>query len=399
MRYIYVNKLAIQLCIIIPNGTYIGMGLGEMLQKVLDKDKLSIGERLCQIHEQIRTVHPALCRIAVAVYDRETDILKTFAHSTDGQSPISFYESPLNKAKSLLEIAKETEPRIIDDLSVFSSDNPHTAKLQQSGYLSSMTLPIRFNGNLFGFLFFNSPEKGYFSEGRLSSLVAYSGVISLLVINELQHLKTFRGAVQTAREFSRQRDEETGNHLERMSRYARIIAKDLAPRHGKEDDWVEYIFQFAPLHDVGKVAVPDEILLKPGKLTPEEYDIMKTHVTKGGEIVQVMAKQFGLDSLNHFDMLYNIVMGHHEAMDGSGYPNQLKGEEIPLEARIVAVADIFDALTSKRPYKEGWSNQRALNTLMVEAGVRLDKECVTSLANHMDQVITIQTEFGEDYMG
>lgn len=370
-----------------------------MLQKVLDKDKISIGERLCQIHEQIRRLYPALCRIAVAVYDSETDILKTFAHSTDGTSPISFYEAPLSNAKSLQEISENNEPRIIDDITVFSQENKHTKNLIENGYLSSMTIPIRFNGQLFGFLFFNSPEKGYFSDGRTASLTAYAGVVSLLVVNELQNLKTFKGAVQTAREFSRQRDEETGNHLERMSRYARMIALDLAPKYNKEDDWVEYIFQFAPLHDVGKVAVPDDILLKPGKLTDEEYEIMKTHVTKGSDIIDVMSKQFGLSGLNHFDMLRNIVLAHHEALDGTGYPHQLKGDEIPLEARIVAVADVFDALTSARPYKEKWSNERAFKTLMVEAGVRLDEECVTSLAKHTSEIEAIQEEFSEDFIG
>lgn len=191
-----------------------------MLQQVLSKSDVSIGNRICEIHEEIRSAYPALCRIAVAVYDKETDLLKTFAHSTDGAPPISFYEAPLSKAKSLQEIAKDSQPRIIDDLNLFSSQNQHTRKLLESGFLSSLTLPIRFNGNLYGFLFFNAAEKNYFSEARLATLKAYAGVVSLLVINELQTLNTFKGAVQTAREFSRQRDEETGNHLERMSRYA-----------------------------------------------------------------------------------------------------------------------------------------------------------------------------------
>jgi two-component system, response regulator RpfG len=250
----------------------------------------------------------------------------------------------------------------------------YTRKLLESGFLSSLTLPIRFNGQLYGFLFFNAAEKAYFSESRLATLKAYAGVISLLVINELQTLKTFKGAVKTAREFSRHRDEETGNHLERMSRYARLIAQDVAPLHDKTDEWVEYIFQFAPLHDVGKVAVPDDVLLKPGKLTHDEYQ-------------------------NFFGMLVNIVVAHHEALDGSGYPLGLKDDEIPLEARIVAVADIFDALTSCRPYKERWSNQRAIDVLKQDAGVRLDKECVEALLRHEHEIEVIQKEFAEDFIG
>jgi two-component system, response regulator RpfG len=275
----------------------------------------------------------------------------------------------------------------------------YTRKLLESGFLSSLTLPIRFNGQLYGFLFFNAAEKAYFSESRLATLKAYAGVISLLVINELQTLKTFKGAVKTAREFSRHRDEETGNHLERMSRYARLIAQDVAPLHDKTDEWVEYIFQFAPLHDVGKVAVPDDVLLKPGKLTHDEYQLMKTHVNKGSEIINVMSNEFGLNHLNFFDMLVNIVVAHHEALDGSGYPLGLKDDEIPLEARIVAVADIFDALTSCRPYKERWSNQRAIDVLKQDAGVRLDKECVEALLRHEHEIEVIQKEFAEDFIG
>jgi len=370
-----------------------------MLQMVLNKDNLSLGDRLCEIHEEIRRTNPSLCRIAVTVYDQKTDILKTFAHSTDGESPISFYEVPLSKVPSLQEIAEGTKPRIIEDISALSTHNQHSSKLLASGYQSSLTMPIRFNGTLYGFLFLNSHEKGYFSDGRLSALKAYAGVVSLLVINELQALKTFKGAVQTAREFSRQRDEETGDHLERMSRYSRLIARDIARKYKKSDDWVEYIFQFAPLHDVGKVAVPDEVLLKPGKLNTEEFETMKSHVTKGGDIIDVMSDEFDLNNLTFFQILQNIVVYHHEAMDGSGYPHGLTAEFIPLEARIVAVADVFDALTSARPYKKRWTNDKAISYLEEYAGIKFDIDCVNSLCSHLPKIEKIQSEFCEDLFG
>ncbi|WP_135077286.1 HD domain-containing phosphohydrolase [Terasakiella sp. SH-1] len=370
-----------------------------MLQKVLSHSELSIAQRLCEIHEEIRTLHPELCRIAIAIYDRETDKLKTFAHSTEGDSPISFYEAQLSEAKSLQDIAQSHDARVIDDLRELPTNNRHTDKLLESGYLSSMTIPINFKGALYGFLFFNATEPSYFNEARRSGIKAYAGVISLLVVNELQTLKTFRGAVKTAREFSRQRDEETGNHLERMSRFSRLIARDLAPKHGKEEDWVEYIFQFAPLHDVGKVAIPDNILLKPGRLDTDELDVMRTHVQKGSDIITVMSQEFDLDALNHFDILRNIIAGHHEKMDGSGYPLGLKGEEIPLEARICAVADIFDALTSCRPYKKPWTNEEAMGLLRDQAGKELDQECVDSFISQIDEVERIQKEFVEDFAG
>jgi len=367
-----------------------------MLDHTFSNESSSIATRVCEIHDEIRILFPALCRIAITVYDRETDILKTFAHSTDGTSPISFYEAPMSKAKSLQEIAKDNQPRTIDDLSLFSVANAHTKNLVASGIFSSFTLPIRFNGNLYGFLFFNASQKNYFSKQRLVTLNTYASVLSLLMINELQTLQTLKGALQTAREFSRLRDEETGNHLERMSRYSRIIARDLALENGKEDDWVEYVFQFAPLHDVGKVAVPDHILLKPGRLTPDEYEIMKTHVIKGGDIINIMKNEFGLNNLNHFDMLINIVVYHHEKLDGSGYPHGLKGSEIPLEARIVTVADVFDALTSCRPYKKSWTNEDAFALLKEGSNKHFDPKCVASLIRHEDEIKAIQNTFRED---
>ncbi len=370
-----------------------------MLNQVLSKSDLSLGQRLSEIHDDLRTTHPSLCRIAVAIYDNDKELLKTYAHSSDGESPISFYEAPLAQAKSLQEIANDNKPRIIDDLSVVEGKNPHSKRIVNSGYLSSLTIPIKFNGNLYGFLFFNAAEKGYFSDGRMTSLKPYAGVISLLVINDLQTFQTLRGAVQTAREFSRHRDEETANHLERMSQYSRLIAKELGPKAGKCEDWIEYVYQFAPLHDVGKVAIPDEILLKPGKLTTDEYDIMKTHVTKGGEIVNVLSKEFGLETHSYLGVLQNIVLYHHETLDGTGYPSGISGGQIPLEARIVAVADIFDALTSTRPYKHRWSNEDAIDLLKELAGVRLDEDCVNTLIGLLDKVSAIQDEFEEDFEG
>jgi HD-GYP domain-containing protein (c-di-GMP phosphodiesterase class II) len=149
------------------------------------------------------------------------------------------------------------------------------------------------------------------------------------------------------------------------------------------------------MHDVGKIAVPDSILLKPGRLTADEFEVMKTHVARGVEIVDLMCRDFGMRSMPHFGLLRNIVAYHHEAIDGSGYPHGLKGEDIPIEARIAAVADVFDALTSKRPYKEAWSNQRAFDLLKAEAGTKFDPDCVAALVSREEQVVAIQARFEE----
>ena len=193
------------------------------------------------------------------------------------------------------------------------------------------------------------------------------------------------------------RDLETGAHLDRMAHYVRLIALELAERYGFDDEYIEHLFLFAPLHDIGKIGIPDNILLKQGKLTPEEYQVMKTHARKGREIIDAMLDNFGLEGLHNIDMLRNLAHYHHEAVDGSGYPEGLSGEQIPIEARIVAVADVFDALTSRRPYKEAWSNDKAFAGLRRLAGSGLDAECVEALASRRAEVEEVQARFRETF--
>lgn len=175
------------------------------------------------------------------------------------------------------------------------------------------------------------------------------------------------------------RDPETGKHIERMAFYAQIIANKL----GLGPEIEERIFLAAPMHDIGKVAIPDHILLKPGKLTPEEFEIMKTHAARGADFLQ--------DSeLPLLQMAHDIALGHHEKFDGSGYPSGLSGEAIPMAARIVAVADVFDALTSSRPYKPAWEIDRALDFMRVQRGLHFDPVVLDAFLASLDQVLDIQ---------
>ena len=145
--------------------------------------------------------------------------------------------------------------------------------------------------------------------------------------------------------------------------------------------------------------MPDKILQKPARLTNDEYEQMKTHARKGREIIDTILADFGLGGAKHLDMLRNIAEFHHEAIDGSGYPVGLHANEIPIEARIIAVADVFDALTSKRPYKDRWSNDDAFNLLRSLAGVKLDADCVNALINNLEEIERIQASFSENQYG
>jgi Response regulator containing a CheY-like receiver domain and an HD-GYP domain len=182
---------------------------------------------------------------------------------------------------------------------------------------------------------------------------------------------------------------ESGQHVKRMKFYSRVLANKvmtLAPRYGLTPKDVDMISEASALHDMGKIAIPDSVLLKPGKLTPEEFSVMKTHAEKGAEIVEEL--EWAQDDATH-QLSYDICKYHHEKYDGKGYPEGLKGDEIPIAAQIVSMADVFDALTSKRVYKKAYSTDQAYKMIMNgECGAFSDlmKECLTECLDELKQV-------------
>jgi len=369
------------------------------LQRELDQS-IPLGQKLRLVHETIERCSTAIHRIAVALYDARTDMLSTFIHSTAGQSPLLNYSARLSEVASLHELAHHGAPRILNDLSALSGgEGVHTRKLLKDGYCSSLTYPFYHNGRIQGFLFFNSRMKGAFGGDLLDLLNVFSQVISSLVIRETAIVRTVTAAIHTARNITRHKDEETGAHLERMAHYASLIASSLAGSHGFDDEFIEYVHLFAPMHDIGKVAIPDDILLKPDRLTTEEFAAIRSHTTVGREIIDNMVNEFAIDGFPHIQMLRNIVELHHEAMDGSGYPRGLRDAEIPIEARICAVADVFDALTSCRPYKPAWDNATAFSILSDMAGAKLDRDCVEALIGNGEKINEIQAIFCENRLG
>jgi len=334
-------------------------------------------------------------RIAVAVYEPETDLLKTLVATDLDSNPLSHYEAKLADCTSLVEVLEQQRPRVIQDLSQLDTDSAseHTRRILDAGYQASFTKAMRLNNRFFGFVFFDSSTSSAFVPEVLGELDLFAHLVSLIVVNEVAAIRTLLAAIRTAREMTNQRDAETGAHVDRMARYSRLIALELADQHGFDDEYLEHVFLFAPLHDIGKLAVEDRILLKPGRLTEEEMQVMRTHVARGHELVDSMLQNFGLDSFQHIEMLRNIVLCHHESLNGTGYPRGLRGFEIPIEARIIAVADVFDAMTSARPYKEAWTNDEAFSALQRLAGAALDKECVEALVRRTDEVETIQARF------
>lgn len=360
------------------------------------QQQTSLEGKLIAVAEQLRILCADVHRFSVAVYDEKTDMLKTYFSTSEADEAITRYQARLSSVPSLKQLSQSFTPRIINDLSCLSEqDNYHSKTLLSQGWRSSYTLPMRYSDNFIGFLFFNSRKSDVFTGGALIHLELISQLITLLVHDELAQARTLKAAIQSALALSCGRDEETGQHLERMGYYSRIIAHQVADQFGYGDQFVEQVFHFAPVHDLGKIAIADHILLKPGRLTSDEYDEMKTHTVKGAQMLEDVLLHHGIPEGEASKLLRHIVLYHHEMRDGSGYPYGLSGDDIPLEARIVAVADIFDALTSRRPYKEPWSNEKALATLAEMAQTRLCPHCVDALAAKMDEVVLIQKMYEE----
>jgi putative two-component system response regulator len=181
------------------------------------------------------------------------------------------------------------------------------------------------------------------------------------------------------------RDPETGAHIVRMANYSRLIAEKM----GLSQEYQQMLLECAPMHDIGKVGIPDHILLKPGKLSIEEFAIMKTHATLGYQILAGSQSET-------LQMGAQIALAHHEKFDGSGYPHGLAGDAIPLAARIVAVADVFDALTSERPYKAAWETPRAVEFLREGCGAHFDPDCVQAFLSDFSEVLAVKERYQEE---
>lgn len=181
------------------------------------------------------------------------------------------------------------------------------------------------------------------------------------------------------------KDEDTASHLERMSRYSAVLSRKM----GFDDLFIDQIQLASPMHDVGKIGIPDAILMKPGKLTDKEFDIMRTHP-------QIGARILGGSSSPLLKMAEVIALSHHEKWNGMGYPNKLKGEDIPIEGRIVALADVFDALTSRRCYKPAWPLERALNLIKETREEHFDPNVVDAFFESLDQILEIKQRYADE---
>ena len=220
-------------------------------------------------------------------------------------------------------------------------------------------------------------NRAIFLDKGLATMVYYDALVG--AVEEMSYELNY--SLARAGEF---RDNETGKHIARMSKMCSALAVAI----GMDAKWVEMIQIASPLHDVGKIGVPDDVLLKPGRLSEKEMNVMRMHPTIGGNIIPEHSSEV-------IAMARRISLTHHEKWNGTGYPAGLREKEIPLEGRVAAICDVYDALVSARPYKQPWPKEKAVDYLREQSGLHFDPDLVSSFLSILPEIDAIQTEYAE----
>ncbi|MDF2699800.1 MAG: metal dependent phosphohydrolase [Haloplasmataceae bacterium] len=303
------------------------------------------------------------------------------------------------KSTSLGNIINKGDIRVINDLEDYSKNkvSNYNQIIKSAGIKSSITLPLKINNKPVGVIFFSSIDKNIYTKQHISFLETLSSSIAISFSKNIFIDELIYSTILALAKMAESRDEETGDHLDRMKNYAVKITEFL-----QQDNlftktinlsFIKNIEKFSPMHDIGKVGIRDGILLKPGKLTYEEFEEMKKHTIYGAEVLRAAENNIAKNNISIFKFGIEIVESHHEKWDGSGYPNSKKGEEIPLSARIVAVADVLDALTSKRPYKVPFSFEESFNMIIEGKGKHFDPIIIESFISHKEDIYKLYKSF------
>lgn len=353
----------------------------------------------------LETVHETMGvdRVGIAFYDEKKDLLIT-------EYGVAVYDSlylevgyRTNLANSSLkDIIDSKRGQINNNLLESFQKNPNSHSMSliiKEGIKSNMSVPLVMNNEVFGIVFLSSKQVNHFTDED------YKFAENLLyeitgVLNRSYLMKVFIiRMTHTIARLVDKKDIETGEHISRMVKYSTMIASNLnvmhVASHPVDNKMILAIERNAAVHDIGKVATPDNVLKKPGRLTLEEFEVMKEHASVGGDVFRDLNKELEDFEMTYYHTAEIIARYHHERWDGSGYPEGLKGLDIPIEARIVAVADVFDALSSKRVYKEAMSFEESLAIIKAESGKHFDPVVVEAFMYDLRAVKKIYDDFRE----
>ena len=342
----------------------------------LSSNRISLSKKLVGLQQKLLNKLPTLQSAYCVLYPLGSNEVVVVADSNAPQHPSTCLPEEL--AQLLTTVASAE---------VFCLENDTQV----------MIIPITVAEECIGFNIFVTLEKQIIDSALQVKLFDTAINISTTVVAEITAVKTLHATAFAAKQLTKLRDFETGEHLTRMAHICSLIARKVQDTYQLSDEFIEFLFMFASLHDIGKVGIPDRILLKEGRLDAAERKIMETHVEKGVFIIENVIECYELLDEEATQVLRDIVAYHHEYLDGSGYPNGLIGDQVPIAARIVTVADIFDALTNTRPYKQDWSEQAAINELLSMANNgKVDIHCVNGLVDSLDEATRINLTYQDE---
>ncbi|THF63317.1 HD-GYP domain-containing protein [Pseudothauera rhizosphaerae] len=330
--------------------------------------------RLVDLRVQIGSVLPDVVRVGIFLVDDEQARLTHWADSEGRVRPCppgvaSLPDNPALSRCGALGCAQTPFVRL-DPALEWAADG-RTCPL--------VVLPVSRLRRFYGFLVVEADPAVVLPTWDVRQLLTWGRIATGLLAQGIEAIHALIGATRFALDFTLMRDRETGEHQLRLRDYIRVLTEELSAAHGLSDEFIAELTLFGPLHDIGKVGIPDAILLKPGRFERDEWEHMKEHVIMGRRMVERLVDNFDLQDIPGIRTLHAVVAHHHERLDGSGYPEGIHGDAIPLAARIVSTADIFDALTCLRSYKRPWSLDDAFAQIEALAGDKLDLECVRAM--------------------
>lgn len=373
------------------------IGFDRTLQEIDIHGNLNL--LLAQLH---RNIHPFLeCdRIALAFITGNGQVTAETAFTTYADIHLYPGFSERLDVTTLAKLTEKQEARIINDLEAYAAGreiSESTRLLLAEGVRANIACPLFFKEKCVGFLFVSTREEVTYSRRQADELFRIVNILKHKLYIEFVLQQTIAELANAFVVLMSEKDNETALHIDRMAAYSYLIAKSCAKRNQTiEPRFLREILWFASLHDIGKVGIPDAILLKPGPLDPLETEIMRGHVAIGKRIIGNMDERLQtVLSQSLLGTAVDIIRGHHERFDGTGYPLGLSGTDIPLAGRIVMVADIFDALTSKRPYKPAFTVERSVGIMETEMSNYFDPEVFAAFQDAMPEILKIYDRYRE----
>lgn len=328
--------------------------------------------------------HPAKLQPTVLIVDDEPTNLKVLKQVLQHDYRLSFAK---NGADALELAARELPDLILLDVmmpEMTGFEVCQTLKAQISTQLIPVIFVTALKDEVDETRGFECGAVDYITKPITPAIVRARVRTHLSLVHAEELKKTHLQLIQRLGRAAEYKDNETGMHVMRMSHTSKILALAL----GFNEDFADKLLQAAPMHDIGKIGIPDHILLKPGRLDDDEMRTMQQHPLIGAEILANTNSEL-------IQLAHSVALCHHEKWDGTGYPAQLKGEEIPIEGRIVAVADVFDALTNKRPYKEAWTVEKTMELINEQSGKHFDPQVVDALVRELDNVMQTVAQWQE----